>query len=112
MRSLASLRPVLPFLRSAATTCSLALFSTKPNPNFSNTSHSRLQQLVYEKSKVGFDKLDDALQVFDKMLLMKPLLPVINFAQLLAALVKMKEYSVAVSLFRKMRVESLSLIHI
>nr|XP_017224897.1 PREDICTED: pentatricopeptide repeat-containing protein At4g26800-like [Daucus carota subsp. sativus] len=94
-------------------------FSTNPNPNIplkpkpqfpysSNPSHARLQYLLLEKSKVGFDKLDDALQVFDKMLLMKPLPTVIDFNQLLAALVKMKHYSVAVSLFRKMRVESIA----
>ncbi|XP_063940582.1 pentatricopeptide repeat-containing protein At1g63130, mitochondrial-like [Daucus carota subsp. sativus] len=93
-------------------------FSTNPNPNIpfkpkprfpysSDPSHARLQHLLLDKSKVGFDKLDDALQVFDKMLLTKPLLPVINFNQLLAALVKMKHYSVAVSLFRDMHVNSI-----
>ncbi|KAL8096584.1 hypothetical protein AgCh_037518 [Apium graveolens] len=66
------------------------------NPN------AQLQQLLYEKSKVGFDKLDDALFVFDKMLKMKPLLPALNFSQLLAGLVRMKEYSVGVSMFRDM----------
>ncbi|KAL8096589.1 hypothetical protein AgCh_037523 [Apium graveolens] len=66
------------------------------NPN------AQLQQLLYEKSKVGFDKLDDALFVFDKMLKMKPLLPAMQFSQLLAGLVRMKEYSVGVSMFRDM----------
>ncbi|KAK1386176.1 hypothetical protein POM88_023911 [Heracleum sosnowskyi] len=53
-------------------------------------------------SNVGFDNLDDALVLFNKMLQMKPLPNVIDFTQLLAALVKTRDYSVALSLFRRM----------
>ncbi|KAL8156222.1 hypothetical protein AgCh_001351 [Apium graveolens] len=70
-------------------------------PSLSNPD-AQLLQLLYEKSKVGFDKLDDALFLFDKMLEMKLLLPALNFSQLLAGLVRMKEYSVGVSMFRDM----------
>ncbi|KAK1402252.1 hypothetical protein POM88_001857 [Heracleum sosnowskyi] len=70
------------------------LFSTnKSNPNpkprfpySSNPTHANLQQLLLEKSKSGFDKLDDALAVFDKMLHMKPLPSVYQFAQLCSSL--------------------------
>ena len=91
-------------------------FSTKPNPNSQfkapfipspSTTHPELKQLLYHKSKVGFDKLDDALLVFDKMLLLKSGLSVVDFNQLLTALVRMKEFSVAVSMFRELRVLSI-----
>ncbi|KAK1349818.1 Pentatricopeptide repeat-containing protein [Heracleum sosnowskyi] len=89
------------------------LFSTitnhnpKPKPPFiasSSRPHAQLQQLLYDKSKIGFDNLDDALFVFHKMLNMKPLLSVMKFNQLLVALVRMQKYSVAVSMFRELRV--------
>ncbi|XP_074332070.1 uncharacterized protein LOC141668905 isoform X1 [Apium graveolens] len=79
---------------------------TNPNyiPHSTRISDSRmkLQQLLLEKSKSGFDKLDDALVVFDKMLRRRPLPNVFDFNQLLTALVRMKQYPVAVSLFRDM----------
>nr|XP_017224816.1 PREDICTED: putative pentatricopeptide repeat-containing protein At1g12700, mitochondrial [Daucus carota subsp. sativus] len=81
---------------------SLCQSSTCPNPNHIPNHHTELQQLLNEKCKLGFDKLDDALVVFDKMLRMKPLPTVIHFTQLLAALVKMKHYSAAVSVFSDM----------
>ncbi|KAL1801870.1 hypothetical protein ACET3Z_030517 [Daucus carota] len=92
------------------------LFSTKPNPDSQpkppfipspSTTHPELKQLLYHKSKVGFDKLEDALLVFDKMLLLKSGPLVLQFNQLLTALVRMKEYSVAVSMFRELRVLSI-----
>nr|XP_017224772.1 PREDICTED: putative pentatricopeptide repeat-containing protein At1g12700, mitochondrial [Daucus carota subsp. sativus] len=106
------------FLRKGAQrlACTFPLFSTKPNPNSQpkppfipspSTTHPELKLPLYQKSKVGFDKLDDALLLFDKMLLLKSKLSVLHFNQLLAALVRMKEYSVAVSMFREMRVLSI-----
>ena len=92
------------------------LFSTKPNPDSQpkppfipspSTTHPELKQLLYHKSKVGFNKLDDALLVFDQMLRLKSRLSVLDFNQLLTALVRMKEYSVAVSMFREMRLLSI-----
>lgn len=89
-------------------------FSSNPKPKSifpysSNPTHARFQQLLLQKSKTGFDKLDDALVLFDKMLFIKPLLTVINFNQLLVALVKMQEHSVAVSLFRDMCLKTIPL---
>ncbi|XP_074328202.1 uncharacterized protein LOC141666101 isoform X2 [Apium graveolens] len=74
----------------------------KPKPHFPfsfNPPPAKLPHLLLEKSKLGFD---DALVMFDQMLHLKPLPNVIHFNQLLAALVKMKQHSVAVSLFRNM----------
>ena len=82
-------------------------FSTKPNPDSQfkppfipsrSTTYPELKLLLYRKSKVGFNKLDDAFLVFDQMLLLKSRLSVVDFNQFLAALVRMKEYSVAVSM--------------
>ncbi|KAK1386151.1 putative pentatricopeptide repeat-containing protein, mitochondrial [Heracleum sosnowskyi] len=71
-----------------------------PHSTHISNSHIKLRHLLLQKSKSGFEKLDDALVVFDKMLKMRPLPNVIDFAQLLTALVVMKQYPVAVSLFR------------
>ncbi|KAK1386122.1 Pentatricopeptide repeat-containing protein [Heracleum sosnowskyi] len=64
--------------------------------------HIKLQQYLVQKSKSGFDNLDDALAVFDKMLKLRPLPYDFHFNQLFTALVKMKQYQVAVSLFQEM----------
>ena len=47
---------------------------------------------ILKKSMIGFDKPDDALILFDKMLNMRPLPIVIDFSQLLAALVMIKDH--------------------
>ncbi|KAF7150448.1 hypothetical protein RHSIM_Rhsim02G0033600 [Rhododendron simsii] len=61
----------------------------------------QLQKLLSEKSKMGFDKLDDALSLFRRMAQIRPLPSVINFTQLLTAVVKMKEYSTVISLYKE-----------
>ncbi|XP_047314669.1 pentatricopeptide repeat-containing protein At1g12775, mitochondrial-like [Impatiens glandulifera] len=67
-------------------------------------NHSQLGKFILEisKSKLGFPKLDDALSLFNQMVRMRPLPPVIRFNQLLRALFRMKEYSVSISLFKDM----------
>ncbi|KAL8155990.1 hypothetical protein AgCh_001157 [Apium graveolens] len=72
-------------------------------------AHAKLQRLLLHKSKVGFDKLNDALVVFDQMLHTKPLPNAIDFNQLLAALLRMKHHSVALSVFRVMCLETIPL---
>ncbi|KAL8155959.1 hypothetical protein AgCh_001131 [Apium graveolens] len=72
-------------------------------------NNDQLQLLLLEKSKTGFYKLDDALVVFDQMLHLKPLPNVIDFAQLLAALVKTKQYAVAVSIYRDLCLKTVPL---
>ncbi|CAL5416392.1 unnamed protein product [Camellia sinensis] len=74
--------------------------STNPNPNPPN--RRQLQKLLLEKSKLGFDKLDDALTLFHRMVRMQPLPSVIDFTQLLSGIAKMKQYSTVISLFQKM----------
>ncbi|XP_074330574.1 uncharacterized protein LOC141667840 isoform X1 [Apium graveolens] len=101
---------LVPFLRQLGTTNCNYLFSSSilhfhsTPPSFFSTPYphvplSDLQQQLLVYSKSGFNKLDDALNMFDEMLKTRPLLPIINFNQLLSALLKMKHYSVAVSLF-------------
>ncbi|KAM7493291.1 hypothetical protein LguiB_027900 [Lonicera macranthoides] len=46
--------------------------------------------------------LDDALNSFNRMLRTRPLPPIQRFNQLLSAIVKMKHYSVAISLIRRL----------
>ncbi|KAL8155956.1 hypothetical protein AgCh_001128 [Apium graveolens] len=81
----------------------------KPKPHFPYLPYARLPHLLLHKSKVGFGKLDDALVMFDKMLHLKPLPNVIHFNKLLAALVKMKQHSLAVSIFRNMCAKNIPL---
>ncbi|KAL8110140.1 uncharacterized protein LOC141675045 isoform X2 [Apium graveolens] len=75
------------------------------NTHFTHSTlspYTQLHQLLDEKSKFGFDNLDDALLLFRKMTEMRPLPLDIHFNQLLNALVKMEHYITAVSLFFNM----------
>ncbi|KAF5962193.1 hypothetical protein HYC85_003402 [Camellia sinensis] len=58
--------------------------STNPNPNPNPPDLRQLQKLLSQKSKLSFDKLDDALSLFHRMVQMQPLPPVIHFNQLLS----------------------------
>ncbi|KAK1386116.1 hypothetical protein POM88_023851 [Heracleum sosnowskyi] len=78
----------------------LSFFSlTSP---FSTNRRREVQEILFKNSKTGFENVHDALHLFDEMLQTRTLFSVINFTQLLVALVKMKQYSVAISMFRKM----------
>ncbi|KAF5962186.1 hypothetical protein HYC85_003395 [Camellia sinensis] len=76
---------------------------TNPNPNPNPPDLSQLRKLLSQKSKLGFDKLDDALSLFHRMVQMQPLPPVIHFNQLLSGIAKMKHYSSVISLFKEIR---------
>ncbi|KAI8566382.1 hypothetical protein RHMOL_Rhmol02G0036300 [Rhododendron molle] len=64
------------------------------------TNRTQIQELLSEKSKLGFAKLDDALSVFHRMAQIRHGFSVINFNQLLTAIAKMKHYSTVISLYK------------
>ncbi|KAE9459656.1 hypothetical protein C3L33_08418, partial [Rhododendron williamsianum] len=80
-------------------------FSTNPNPPnvVATTNPTQLQNLLLEKSKMGFDKLDDALSLFHQMARTQPLPSLVHFNRLLTAVAKMKEYSTVLSLHKEIR---------
>ncbi|KAL6195442.1 hypothetical protein ACLB2K_031061 [Fragaria x ananassa] len=80
-----------PFLHS---TLSTALFHSQPsNPSKSGETH--LEPRV--------SNVEDALKVFDEMLLRRPLPSVFRFTQVLAPLVKLKHYPTVLSLNSQMQ---------
>ncbi|KAF7150291.1 hypothetical protein RHSIM_Rhsim02G0041700 [Rhododendron simsii] len=101
-----------PFLHHYTVLFHTTQFSTNPNPPdvIPITNRQQLQKLLSEKSKTGFDKLDDALCLFHQMARFRPLPSVVHFTLLLSALAKMKEYSSVISLCKEIReLESVSL---
>ncbi|KAJ0558652.1 putative tetratricopeptide-like helical domain superfamily [Helianthus annuus] len=60
-----------------------------------STSHFNL------KHTAGSTKVDDALQMFDEMLQRQPPPSIFQFTKLINGIVKMKQYSTALSLFKK-----------
>ncbi|KAI8566512.1 hypothetical protein RHMOL_Rhmol02G0046400 [Rhododendron molle] len=89
--------------------CRTLLFHTQfsPDPNPPDviplTNRQQLQKLLSEKSKTGFDKLNDGLSLFHQMARFRPLPSVVHFTQLLTAVAKMKEYSTVISLCKEIR---------
>ncbi|KAL0456643.1 UNVERIFIED_CONTAM: putative pentatricopeptide repeat-containing protein, mitochondrial [Sesamum latifolium] len=82
--------------KSAA--CAIALFRRGILPKFFWPFSS--------KPRIDFSSindLEDAICLFDDMVKMRPLPYVVQFTKLLTVVVKMKHYSVALSLFDKMR---------
>ncbi|XP_058222903.1 pentatricopeptide repeat-containing protein At5g16640, mitochondrial-like [Rhododendron vialii] len=79
-------------------------FSTNPNPpNVVATTNPLQLQKLLEKSKMGFDKLDDALSLFHQMARTQPLPSLVHFNRLLTAVAEMKEYSTVLSLYKEIR---------
>ncbi|KAJ0729879.1 putative tetratricopeptide-like helical domain superfamily [Helianthus annuus] len=68
---------------------------TRFHLRFYSTSHFNLKQTP------GSTKVDDALQVFDEMLQRQPPPSIVQFNKLITLIVKMKHYSTALSLFKK-----------
>ncbi|XP_031125415.1 pentatricopeptide repeat-containing protein At1g62670, mitochondrial-like isoform X3 [Ipomoea triloba] len=83
--------------------------STPISPNFAsgtassnhNNSSVSMNQSKFKKS---CNDLDDALKLFHQMAHTRPLPCVIHFNKLLCRIVKLKRYSVVVSLFQEMRI--------
>ncbi|KAJ0466831.1 putative tetratricopeptide-like helical domain superfamily [Helianthus annuus] len=67
-----------------------------------STSHFN-QRITSLKNASGPTKVDDALQLFDEMLLRQPPPSIFQFTQLISVIVKMKQYSTALILFKQMR---------
>ena len=57
----------------------------------------------------SFRNLDHVLPLFDTMLHMRPLPSIVDFTQLLGAIVRMKHYTVVITLIRQMESVGISL---
>lgn len=72
------------------------------NSHFLNFNRTQLREILSGKSKTGLGSLEDALNLFDEMTQkMRPPPSVMSFCQLLGGILNMKQYSHAVSLYRK-----------
>ncbi|KAJ0657532.1 putative tetratricopeptide-like helical domain superfamily [Helianthus annuus] len=65
-----------------------------------STSHLN-QRILHLKNGSGPTKVNDTLQLFDEMLQRQPPPSIIKFTQLISVIVKEKQYSTALSLFKK-----------
>ncbi|KAJ0909558.1 putative tetratricopeptide-like helical domain superfamily [Helianthus annuus] len=70
------------------------------NP-IASASHFNQRLLLSLKHTRGFTKLDDALQLFDEMLQRQPPPNIIQLNQLITLIVKMMQYSTALSLYKQ-----------
>ncbi|RWR86970.1 pentatricopeptide repeat-containing protein, mitochondrial-like protein isoform X1 [Cinnamomum micranthum f. kanehirae] len=71
-----------------------------PDDEFSRTQF--LDSLKYQCNNLEKMKLDDALNMFDQMLLMRPFPSIDPFNRLLGAVSRMRHYSTVVDLYRRM----------
>ncbi|KAL0456637.1 UNVERIFIED_CONTAM: putative pentatricopeptide repeat-containing protein, mitochondrial [Sesamum latifolium] len=88
--------------------CAFRLPLSNNDPLFSSAFHSSSHKDSPFSSKPRIDfssinDLEDSLCLFDDMVKMRSLPSVVQFTKLLTAVVNMKRYSVALSLFDKMR---------
>ncbi len=73
------------------------------------TPNQFLQSMRDHCKSRSFRNLDDALPLFDTMLHMRPLPSIVDFTQLLGAIVRMKHYSEVITLIRQMESVGISL---
>ncbi|KAL0006348.1 hypothetical protein SO802_013909 [Lithocarpus litseifolius] len=67
--------------------------STSVNVETHDSNHNQLLKSMRDKCKGGsFRNVDDALDLFDKMLHLSPLPSIVDFTQLLGAIARMKHY--------------------
>ncbi|XP_019158011.1 PREDICTED: pentatricopeptide repeat-containing protein At1g62914, mitochondrial-like [Ipomoea nil] len=90
-------------IRTASATPILANFASEAGTVSSNHNNSS----VSSNFRNSFDDLDDALNLFRQMAHTRPLPKVIMFNQLLSRILKLKHYSVVVSLFQEMRIKGI-----
>ncbi|XP_019157941.1 PREDICTED: putative pentatricopeptide repeat-containing protein At1g12700, mitochondrial [Ipomoea nil] len=90
-------------IRTASATPILANFASEAGTVSSNHNNSS----VSSKFRNSFNDLDDALNLFRQMAHTRPLPKVIMFNQLLSRILKLKHYSVVVSLFQEMRIKGI-----
>ena len=117
-RSISRSRTVIAPVKKGTTTSPFTIFS-EPLPVITINSYSNIAKelnpddtssrtltqffnLVKDRCKSQNLKLDDALDWFDRMLLMKPLTPIDVFSHILGAVAKIKHHSTVVSLYFKM----------
>ena len=81
--------------------CGFSAISTSPNG---------LLEYVRNECKSGsFRNLDQALDLFDKMLHLSPLPSIVDFTQLLGAIVRVKHYSHVITLIKQIESYGISL---
>ena len=69
----------------------------------SNLNRNQLLKSMIGKRKCGSVRnVDDALNMFDKMLHMRPLPSIVEFNHMLGAIARMKHYPVVITLFKQM----------
>ena len=77
--------------------------SASVNVETHDSNHSQLLKFMRDKCKGGsFRNVDDAVDLFDKMLHLSSLPSVVDFTLLLGAIARMKHYSLVISLIRDM----------
>uniref|UniRef100_A0A7C9A8P7 Pentatricopeptide repeat-containing protein n=1 Tax=Opuntia streptacantha TaxID=393608 RepID=A0A7C9A8P7_OPUST len=61
-----------------------------------------LPRLLGSVRSYGCTTVENALQLFDEMTRMNPIPSVVDFSRLISPIVKMKQYAIAISLFRQL----------
>ena len=78
------------------------LTTSSKNPN-QNQNQNQLLKSMKDQCKCGsFRNVDDALDMFDKMLHMCPLPYIVDFNRILGAITRMKHYPLVITLFKQM----------
>jgi hypothetical protein len=90
-----------------STSCSGGGRENMENPN-QNKKHFFKSVRDQCKSR-SLSNLDHALDLFDRMLHMRPLPSIVDFTQLLGGIARMKHYSVVITLVREMESLGISL---
>ncbi|PQM36207.1 pentatricopeptide repeat-containing protein [Prunus yedoensis var. nudiflora] len=76
-----------------------ALFHSQPSKPIKST-RTQLEQAVRNSPKIA--TVEDAFNVFDRMLQKRPLPSLVRFTQLLTQVAKLKHYSAVISLYNQM----------
>ena len=84
---------------AVATTTSIA--SAKKNPNHNHNQNQFLKSVRDQCKSRSFRNVDHALDLFDKMLHMRPLPSIVNFYHMLGVIARMKHYLVVISLIKQ-----------
>ncbi|XP_030956702.1 pentatricopeptide repeat-containing protein At1g12775, mitochondrial-like [Quercus lobata] len=97
---------IVPFPFHAFSSSSSSYYSTlttsRENPN-QNQNQNQLLKSMRDQCKCGsFRNVDDALDMFDKMLHMRPLPYIVDFNRILGAITRMKHYPLVITLFKQM----------
>uniref|UniRef100_A0A5B7BYT5 Uncharacterized protein n=1 Tax=Davidia involucrata TaxID=16924 RepID=A0A5B7BYT5_DAVIN len=82
--------------------CSFTFFAHHPHNDIVALFHfqTKFEKFAIEQSKYGFAILDDALTLFNQVVQMRSLPSIVQFNQLLGAVVRIEYYSTAISLYK------------